>query len=154
MSSEIPDDHPIRQVWLDNRKGRTLDGLIEMAQAGDKPAIRSLFGMFVLKVQNRRTPDPAVMEYFASCFLRIIADKGKGESADVVFGLTKKGRRGRPVANSQERFLHAMIAHEVGTLIAAGSSREEAILEVSKLRKKGEKSVGKYYDQYRVPENI
>ncbi len=154
MSSDTPIDHPIRQVWLDNKKSRTLDGLIEMAQAGDRPAIRSLFGMFVLKVdnqlrvRNRRAPDPAVMEYFALCFRRILA----GESADVVFGLSRKGQRGRHAANSADRFLHAMIAQEVGTLIAAGSSRHEAIREVSKRRKQSDKSVEKYYDRYRVSE--
>lgn len=148
MSSETPENHPIRQVWLDNRKGRTLDGLIEMSQAGDMPAIRSLFGAFVLKVQNRRPPAPALMEYFASCFLRILA----GESADVVFGLSRKGRRGRPAANSEDRFLHATIANEVASLIGAGSSRHEAILEVSRRRNKSDDSIEKYYDQYRLPE--
>lgn len=142
---KIPEDDPFKQLMRDIRKSDTIEGLIEMAQEGDKSSIRSLFEEFMLKVQDESTPCTELMEYFASCFSKIVHE---GQSADVAFGLKRRGKRGRRSAHLDGRILRDRIGFEVMVLIAQGSSREEAIREIAKRHSKGYKTVEAYYREY------
>ena len=106
MTTEIPDDHEIRQVWADNEKLRTVDGTIEMARSGDRQAIETLMGSFVMKVENGRKPPPEIMGWIAESFLHIL-DR---EPADVAFGLRPGPGGKRPPLDSKGREQRARIA--------------------------------------------
>ena len=106
MTTEIPDNHEIRQVWADNETLRTIDGTIEMARAGDRGAIETLMGSFVMKVENGRNPAPEIMSWIAESFLRIL----EREPADVAFGLRPGPGGKRPPLDSKGREHRARIA--------------------------------------------
>ena len=108
MTSEIPQDHEIQEVWRNNKALRTVEGCIEMADAGDRHAIGVLMGSFIAKVENGCAPHPEVLKWVADAFLKILGQ----EKADVAFGLTTR-KKGRRPLDSKALETRAEIAHFV-----------------------------------------
>ena len=148
MTTEIPDDHEVQQVWADNEKLRTVDGAIEMARSGDRQAIKTLMGSFVLKVENGRIPAPEIMGWVAESFIRIL----NREPAGVAFGLRPGPGGKRPELDSEGREQRARIA----SFILQNSSpddRGSVKRAVEQAKEKFGVSVGKaqqIYDAYRL----
>lgn len=148
MTTEIPDNHEIRQVWADNKTLRTIDGTIEMARTGDRGVIETLMGSFVMKVENGRNPAPEIMSWIAESFLHIL----EREQADVAFGLRPGPGGKRPPLDSKGRAKRARIAAYVLQNCSPDErgSITKAIRAAAEKFRISESSARQIFDAYRL----
>lgn len=148
MTSEIPQDHEIQEVWRNNKSLRTVEGCIALADAGDRHAIDILMGSFIAKVENGRAPHSEVLKWAATAFLAVLG----GESADVAFGLRPGPGGKRPKRDSKALEKRAKAAN----LMFSNSSPDEHGSVVRAVRDAADKfgisesDARKIYDAYKL----
>jgi hypothetical protein len=143
-----------KAVWDYNKKTRSLDGLIDLAKAGNASAFRTLLGHLVLRYENssRRNRDlkldDAYNAWLADCFVKVLG----GETLDRAFGQAKV-TRGRPSKQPQDLRKEIEMAAQVARLIDDDKTREAAIAEVAEANATSESSIRDAWDTFRISES-
>ena len=142
---DIPADHPTREVAaLAKKAASSMEGLIELAKAGDRGVARQLLALFAYRqlhpddLGRQRTHQPALLDYLAECFNDIL----RGMPADKALRLTA-GTKGRPEASLYEKEEFIGIAVAVAALRRAGQTLETAVQTIADERHKSASSVKK-----------
>ena len=150
MTKDIPADHPTREVSaLAKKAASSIEGLIELAKAGDSDVAKQLLTLFAYRqlhpddLGRQRTHHPALLDYLAGCFNDIL----RGTPAAEALRLTT-GTKGRPESSLYEKEEQVRIAFAVVDLRRAGQTLETAVHTIAEERHKSASSVKKAYLKY------
>lgn len=129
---DIPDDHPIREIWEKGRQMTTLAGEIELAKSGDAGAANNLLKLLSYRQLNpddlgrQRIQQKELLDYLAECFNAIQA----GTPPSVALHLTT-GKKGRPELSFMEKERHCLIGWKVAHCMNTENlSLEDAIEKI------------------------
>ena len=120
---KTPPDHPMQQVWANNEKFLSIEGTIELARTGDEPALRTLLGSCVMKIERGRPLDPEVAEFISECLVNYLG----GLTLDEAF-YRRKRKPGSAPPDSAALLRKAEIAWRVGDL--KGKHPESSIADI------------------------
>lgn len=156
MNNDIPEDHPIHNVWADDARldiarlrNPVFEGIIEMARDGDKQAVEILIDRFTKSVALGRPPHPEILEWIALALGSI----RNGESADIAFGLKPGSGGKKQKRDSRKRKKRALVAAYILTHHEPKNpARTLAIVKYEAAKKYGvsEGDAQQIYDEWRV----
>lgn len=133
----LPDGHLMREYWRNRKLLHSIEGMIQLAEEGDRHAARQLLALFLHQAERYQEtlnadnpyipepPDPRLLEYLADCLCETLA----GESADVSLHLRRgKGGGGRNKLNSKEEAQKVRMAFHMSDVL----DRDESEPKMSK----------------------
>ena len=147
-----PDDlkhHPTRDVSALAKRAATIDGLIELAKAGDHGAAKDLVTLFAYRqlhtddLGRQRIHPPALLDYLAECFNDILRGKPAAEALRLV-----SGAKGRPELSLGEKEEQIRTALAVVDLMRTGQTLESAVEAIADERHISPSSAKKAYLKY------